>query len=197
LLGWYRFHPRGLPARALKARIPVKRIGMGIVGAGFIGPHHIDAVRRLGYVDVLALADMNEGLARDKAASLSIPKAYGSYDALLADPGVDAVYISMPNSLHHEWTIKCLRAGKHVLCEKPFALTATQAKEMFDTAKKAGMGALLGAVLGKVVGGTEGAIIGLVVGAGGAIAATKGDDVELPEGSVLTLRLERPLTVRP
>jgi hypothetical protein len=65
-----------------------------------------------------------------------------------------------------------------------------------DTAKKAGMGALLGAVLGKVVGGTEGAIIGLVVGAGGAIAATKGDDVELPEGSVLTLRLERPLTVR-
>jgi len=66
-----------------------------------------------------------------------------------------------------------------------------------DTAKKAGMGALLGAVLGKVVGGTEGAIIGLVVGAGGAIAATKGDDVELPEGSVLTLRLERPLTVRP
>ena len=66
-----------------------------------------------------------------------------------------------------------------------------------DTAKKAGLGALLGAVLGKVVGGTEGAIIGLVVGAGGAIAATKGDDVELPEGSVLTLRLERPLTVRP
>jgi len=65
-----------------------------------------------------------------------------------------------------------------------------------DTAKKAGMGALLGAVLGKVVGGTEGAIIGLVVGAGGAIAATKGDDVELREGSVLTLRLERPLTVR-
>jgi hypothetical protein len=66
-----------------------------------------------------------------------------------------------------------------------------------DTAKKAGLGALLGAVLGKVVGGTEGAIIGLVVGAGGAIAATKGDDVELPEGAVVTLRLERPLTVRP
>jgi hypothetical protein len=65
-----------------------------------------------------------------------------------------------------------------------------------DTAKKAGMGALLGAVLGKVVGGTEGAIIGLVVGAGGAIAATKGDDVELPEGTVLTLRLERPLTLQ-
>ena len=66
-----------------------------------------------------------------------------------------------------------------------------------DTAKKAGMGALLGAVLGRVVGGTKGALIGLVVGGGGAIVATKGDDVERPEGSVLTLRLERPLTVRP
>ena len=65
-----------------------------------------------------------------------------------------------------------------------------------DTAKKAGMGALLGAVLGRVVGGTKGALIGLVVGGGGAIAASKGEDVELPEGSVLTLRLERPLTVR-
>lgn len=65
-----------------------------------------------------------------------------------------------------------------------------------DTAKKAGLGALLGAVIGKVVGGTKGALIGVLVGGGGAIVATKGDDVELPEGSVLTLRLERPLTVR-
>ena len=65
-----------------------------------------------------------------------------------------------------------------------------------DTIKKAGMGALLGAVLGKVVGGTKGALIGVVVGGGGAVVATKGDDVELPEGSVLTLRLERPLDVR-
>jgi hypothetical protein len=66
-----------------------------------------------------------------------------------------------------------------------------------DTAKKAGMGALLGAVLGRVVGGgTKGALIGLVVGGAGGIVASKGDDVELPEGTVLTLRLERPLTVR-
>jgi hypothetical protein len=64
-----------------------------------------------------------------------------------------------------------------------------------DTAKKAGLGALPGAVPGKVVGGTEGALIGLVVGAGGAVVASKGDDVELPEGAVMTLRLERPLTV--
>jgi hypothetical protein len=65
-----------------------------------------------------------------------------------------------------------------------------------DTARKGGMGALLGAVIGRVVGGTKGALIGLVVGGAGGIVASKGDDVELPEGSVLTLRLERPLTVR-
>jgi hypothetical protein len=65
-----------------------------------------------------------------------------------------------------------------------------------DTAVKAGMGALLGAVLGSAVGGKTGAIIGLVVGGGGAVAASKGEDVEIPEGTVLTLRLERPLTVR-
>jgi len=65
-----------------------------------------------------------------------------------------------------------------------------------ETAKKAGLGALLGAVLGRVVGGTKGALIGLVVGGTGGIVATKGEEVELPEGSVLTLRLERPLTVR-
>ena len=65
-----------------------------------------------------------------------------------------------------------------------------------DTAVKAGLGAILGAVLGSAVGGKTGAIIGLVVGSGGAIAASKGDDVELPEGTVLTLRLERPLTIQ-
>jgi hypothetical protein len=65
-----------------------------------------------------------------------------------------------------------------------------------DTAAKAGLGALLGAVLGSAVGGKTGAIIGLVVGGGGAVAASKGEDVELPEGAVMTLRLERPLTVR-
>ena len=65
-----------------------------------------------------------------------------------------------------------------------------------ETLKKAGLGALLGAVLGRVVGGTKGALIGLVIGGSGGIVASKGDDVELPEGSVLTLRLERPVTIR-
>ncbi len=62
------------------------RIGMGIVGTGFIGPHHIDAVRRLGFVDVVAVAEANDELARAKAEALGVPKGYGSYEALLDDP---------------------------------------------------------------------------------------------------------------
>src|SRR4029078_1694166 len=79
----------------------VKRIGMGIVGAGFIGPHHVDAVRRLGYVDVLGLAGTSEGGAGEKAAAVNIPKAYSSYEALLADPAIDVVHNATPNYLHY------------------------------------------------------------------------------------------------
>ncbi len=64
------------------------------------------------------------------------PRAHGSYDELLADPDVDAVYNSLPNSLHHAWTIKALRAGKHVLCEKPFAMDLRETTEMFDVARQ-------------------------------------------------------------
>src|SRR5438128_515174 len=64
--------------------------------------------------------------------------AVGLYNDVLRRDDVDAVYVSLPNNLHHEWTIRALRAGKHVLCEKPFALTASQSKEMFDAARKAG-----------------------------------------------------------
>ena len=79
----------------------MKRIGMGIVGAGFIGPHHIDAVRRLGFVDVVAVADRNEASARKKADALAIPKAYGSYEAMLDDPDIQVVHNATPNFLHY------------------------------------------------------------------------------------------------
>lgn len=65
-------------------------------------------------------------------------RAHAGYDALLSDPGVEAVYNSLPNHLHHEWTIKALEAGKHVLCEKPFAMNEAQAREMFDAAQRTG-----------------------------------------------------------
>src|SRR4029079_18330408 len=86
---------------------------------------------------VAAVGSRSVESARNFSIAHSIATAHGTYDALLADPNVDAVYISMPNSLHHEWTIKSLKAGKHVLCEKPFALTRSQTAETFDVAKKA------------------------------------------------------------
>jgi predicted dehydrogenase len=71
------------------------------------------------------------------ASNHQIERAHAKYDALLGDPNVDAVYVSLPNSLHHEWTIRALQSGKHVLCEKPFALDANQSREMFDAARRA------------------------------------------------------------
>ena len=115
------------------------RIGMGIVGAGFIGPHHIDAVRRLGYVDVLALADMNEGLAKQKAEQLHIPKAYGSYEALLADPNIHVVHNATPNFLHYPVNSAIIAKGKHVVSDKPLALTADEARKLRDQANAAGV----------------------------------------------------------
>jgi predicted dehydrogenase len=82
--------------------------------------------------EVVAIASRDEMQARRVADSLGIPRAYGSYEALLADRDVDVVYIPLPNHLHAEWTIAAARAGKHVLCEKPLAMTATDAQRMVD-----------------------------------------------------------------
>jgi predicted dehydrogenase len=117
----------------------VKRIGMGIVGTGFIGPHHIDAVRRLGFVDVVAVAEANEGLAKAKAEALNVPKAYGSYEAMLDDPDVQVVHNTTPNFLHFPVNMAVLARGKHIVSDKPLALTADQARELRDQAKKAGV----------------------------------------------------------
>ena len=76
------------------------RIGMGLVGPGFVGAHHIDAVRRLGFVDVVAVAASSEASARRKADALGVPKAYGSFEALVADPDVHVVHNTTPNHLH-------------------------------------------------------------------------------------------------
>src|SRR5215469_6839344 len=91
----------------------VKRIGMGLVGAGFVGPHHLDAVRRLGYVDVVAIAGSNEASAKKKADALFVPRAYGSYDALLNDPDVQVVHNATPNYLHFPVNMAAIAKGKH------------------------------------------------------------------------------------
>jgi predicted dehydrogenase len=89
--------------------------------------------------EVVAIASRDVEAARAAAAVHAIPRAHGSYEALLADPDVDAVYIPLPNHLHAPWTIAAAEAGKHVLCEKPLALTAAEAESMIAAADRAGV----------------------------------------------------------
>jgi predicted dehydrogenase len=117
----------------------VKRIGMGIVGAGFVGPHHIDAVRRLGFVDVVAVAGSSNASAERKAESLGARKAYGSYEALINDPDVQVVHNATPNYLHHRVTSAAIAKGKHVVADKPLAMTSAEARDLFEQATKAGI----------------------------------------------------------
>jgi predicted dehydrogenase len=117
----------------------VKRIGMGIVGAGFVGPHHVDAVRRLGFVDVVAVAGSSQASADKKAEALGARKAYGSYEALLNDPDIQVVHNATPNYLHYPVNAAAIAKGKHVVSDKPLAMTAAEAKKLLDQATKAGI----------------------------------------------------------
>src|SRR5947208_923418 len=94
--------------------------------------------QRVPEATVLAVAARDPERARRFAARHGIPRVHPSYDALLADPEIDAIYNPLPNSLHAPWTIRALAAGKHVLCEKPFAANAAEAEEMARAAERAG-----------------------------------------------------------
>jgi len=112
---------------------------MGLVGAGFVGPHHIDAVRRLGFVDIVAVAGSSEASGTQKAQALGARKGYGSYQALIDDPDVHVVHNATPNHLHYEVTSAALRKGKHVVSDKPLAMTAAESRKLVDEAKRAGV----------------------------------------------------------
>jgi predicted dehydrogenase len=99
----------------------------------------IPGLLKAGRCEVVAIASRDAAQARIVADELGIPTAHGSYEALLADPGVDAVYIPLPNHLHAEWTIAAARAGKHVMCEKPLALTAADAERMVEVCAAEGV----------------------------------------------------------
>ena len=114
-------------------------IGMGLVGAGFVGPHHIDAVRRLGFVDVVAIAASTESSARAKAEALGVPKAYGSYEALIADPDVHVVHNATPNYLHYQVNAATIARGKHIVSDKPLAMTSREARALLEQAREAGV----------------------------------------------------------
>ena len=106
----------------------------GVVGTGFIGVVHVDALRRNG-VEVAGVV----GSSRERAAAKAIAPAYADFDALLADRDVDAVHLTTPNDLHYAQAKQALAAGKHVVCEKPLAMTSEQSAELVELAERSGL----------------------------------------------------------
>ena len=108
-----------------------QRVRWGILSTARIARDKvIPAMFKAANVEVAAIASRDEERAREAAAALRIARAHGSYEALLADPDVDAVYVPLPNHLHVDWSIRALEAGKHVLCEKPLGLDAEDAERL-------------------------------------------------------------------
>lgn len=114
-------------------------INVGIIGSGFIGPAHIEALRRLGFVQVVALCDGTLEQAQEKAQALNIPHAYGNVEELLAHPDLHVVHNCTPNHLHAQINRQILRAGKHVFSEKPLCMTPEEAHELVELAERAGV----------------------------------------------------------
>ncbi len=113
---------------------------IGVLGSARISaPALIEPARQVPAVTVAAVAARQQARAEAFAVRHEIPVAYGSYDDLLADPDIDAVYNPLPNSLHGPWTLRAIGAGKHVLCEKPFASNAPEAERVADAAADAGL----------------------------------------------------------
>jgi predicted dehydrogenase len=110
----------------------------GIISTARINHKFIAGARQSSALEILAVASRQRDSAERYAADNGIERAYGGYDALLADPDIDAVYISLPNSMHVEWTVKALAAGKHVLCEKPMGRRAADVQMAFDVAEREG-----------------------------------------------------------
>jgi D-xylose 1-dehydrogenase (NADP+, D-xylono-1,5-lactone-forming) len=113
-------------------------IRWGIISTARINRKFLAGARQSSELEVLGVASRQRESAERYAADNGIERAYGGYDALLADPDIDAVYISLPNSMHVEWTIRALEAGKHVLCEKPMGRRAADVERAFDVADREG-----------------------------------------------------------
>ncbi|MDK2896025.1 MAG: hypothetical protein PWP04_145 [Candidatus Atribacteria bacterium] len=112
---------------------------IGVIGTGFIGPAHIEAAKRTFMAEVVALADLNDEIAKAKAEQYMIGKYYGNYQDLLRDEEVELVHICTPNYLHYQMSKEALLAGKHVLCEKPLAMNRKEAEELVELAEKKGL----------------------------------------------------------
>jgi predicted dehydrogenase len=115
----------------------MKKIRWGILSTAKIGVGKVIPAMQKGTLsEVVAIASRSEAKAREAADSLGIARAFGSYEALLADPEIDAIYNPLPNDLHVPWSIKALEAGKHVLCEKPIALNAAEGRSLAEASSR-------------------------------------------------------------
>jgi predicted dehydrogenase len=117
---------------------PISGIGAAVVGTGFIGVVHVEALRRLG-VPVHGVVGSSQARAAERAAAVGLPPAYESFEAMVADPGVDVVHITTPNHLHYPQAAAALAAGKHVVCEKPLAMTSAETRELVRLAEASGL----------------------------------------------------------
>lgn len=116
-----------------------RKVSWGVLSTAKIGMEKVLPAMQAGALSRIdAIASRDEASARAAAARLGIPKSYGSYEALLADPRIEAVYNPLPNHLHVPWTIRALEAGKHVLCEKPIALNAEEARQLIAARDRTG-----------------------------------------------------------
>ena len=112
------------------------KVKWGILGVANIAAALIKAIQESDEGDVLAISSRNLEKAIKCALEIQIPKYYGSYQELLEDPEITAIYIPLPNHLHKEWSIQAAKHQKHILCEKPFVLSTKEAQEVFKTCKE-------------------------------------------------------------
>jgi len=113
-----------------------RQLRWGLLSTARINQMLIPHFRSVAGCELLAVGSSSQPKAEEYSRKWAIPRAYGSYDALLADPDVDAVYISLPNIYHAEWAVRCAEAGKHILCEKPLALTVEEVDRMAEAARR-------------------------------------------------------------
>ena len=117
----------------------MKRIGMGMVGAGFVGPHHIDAVRRLGFVDVVASRERARRPRAPKPTRSACRRRMAATKRCMDDPDVHVVHNATPNYLHYTVNAAVIARGKHIVSDKPLAMTSAEARTLLDQARAAGV----------------------------------------------------------
>lgn len=117
----------------------MRRLKTAVFGSGFMGRVHLEAVRRLGNVDVCAVVNPNVASAEKLAVEFGVERVESDYKVVLADSTLDAVHICTPNAAHFQMAADALSAGKHVLCEKPLATSAAEARKLVDLAQKTGL----------------------------------------------------------